>query len=66
MQITIPRVLLPQETLDRGICEKRGHCGPYVNAEIYNSMPEWVGFADCVVCGTTIRVPSTAREPEPS
>src|SRR5690606_30081515 len=38
-----------------GLCEERGYHGPFLNTEIYNTMPGWEGMGDCVTCGSTCR-----------
>lgn len=43
------------------ICEARGYCGPFINHQVYNAMPGWVGLADCLTCGSTV---STAPHEE--
>ncbi len=37
-------------------CERRGHHGPYVNAERYLEFPGWDGMGECIVCGSTVRI----------
>jgi hypothetical protein len=37
-------------------CERRGHHGPYVNAERYLEFPGWDGMGECLACGSTVRI----------
>lgn len=37
-------------------CERRGHHGPYVNAERYLEYPGWGGMGECLACGSTVRI----------
>jgi hypothetical protein len=47
-------------------CERRGHHGPYVNAERYLEYPGWDGMGECLACGSTVRIRvELAPPPEP-
>jgi len=47
-------------------CERRGHHGPYVNAERYLEFPGWDGMGECLACGSTVRIlPELPTPPTP-
>jgi hypothetical protein len=38
------------------VCQARGYCGPFINAERYTATPGWDGIADCVTCHNTVEI----------
>lgn len=42
----------------RRICDRRGYCGPFLNAAFYAAYPDplWCGMAECVHCRSTVSV----------
>ena len=51
----------PGDDAPRGLCERRGYCGPFVNQAYFNSLEAWAGFGICVECGCTVPVPHGER-----